>query len=43
MYLFKITDKKKCPYMEKCYRKNPIHFTEMSHPHRKYIFYQSRT
>ena len=25
--------KKKCPYMEKCYRKNPIHFSEMSHPH----------
>ncbi|XP_034171355.2 tyrosyl-DNA phosphodiesterase glaikit [Osmia lignaria lignaria] len=25
--------KKKCPYMEKCYRKNPIHFNEMSHPH----------
>ncbi|XP_012288196.1 probable tyrosyl-DNA phosphodiesterase [Orussus abietinus] len=25
--------KKICPYMEKCYRKNPIHFSEMSHPH----------
>ncbi|XP_076676604.1 tyrosyl-DNA phosphodiesterase glaikit isoform X2 [Andrena cerasifolii] len=25
--------KQKCPYMEKCYRKNPIHFSEMSHPH----------
>ncbi|KZC04352.1 putative tyrosyl-DNA phosphodiesterase, partial [Dufourea novaeangliae] len=25
--------KKECPYMEKCYRKNPIHFNEMSHPH----------
>nr|XP_012138389.1 PREDICTED: probable tyrosyl-DNA phosphodiesterase isoform X1 [Megachile rotundata] len=25
--------KQKCPYMEKCYRKNPIHFNEMSHPH----------
>ncbi|XP_053973782.1 probable tyrosyl-DNA phosphodiesterase [Hylaeus volcanicus] len=25
--------KKLCPYMEKCYRKNPIHFKEMSHPH----------
>ncbi|XP_043598880.1 probable tyrosyl-DNA phosphodiesterase isoform X4 [Bombus pyrosoma] len=25
--------KKQCPYMEKCYRKNPIHFNEMSHPH----------
>lgn len=25
--------RKKCPYMEKCYRKNPIHFGEMSHPH----------
>lgn len=22
-----------CPYQEKCYRKNPIHFNEMSHPH----------
>lgn len=28
--------KKRCPYMEKCYRKNPIHFNEMSHPHREY-------
>nr|XP_033337495.1 probable tyrosyl-DNA phosphodiesterase [Megalopta genalis] len=27
------TVKKNCPYMEKCYRKNPIHFNEMSHPH----------
>lgn len=25
--------RKKCPFMEKCYRKNPIHFNEMSHPH----------
>ncbi|XP_011503580.1 PREDICTED: probable tyrosyl-DNA phosphodiesterase [Ceratosolen solmsi marchali] len=22
-----------CPYKDKCYRKNPIHFNEMSHPH----------
>lgn len=28
--------KKQCPYMEKCYRKNPIHFNEMSHPHCEY-------
>ncbi|GAB1865856.1 Probable tyrosyl-DNA phosphodiesterase [Camponotus japonicus] len=27
------TVKKSCPFMEKCYRKNPIHFSEMSHPH----------
>ncbi|CAL1685319.1 unnamed protein product [Lasius platythorax] len=27
------TAKKPCPFMEKCYRKNPIHFSEMSHPH----------
>ncbi|XP_018347763.1 PREDICTED: probable tyrosyl-DNA phosphodiesterase [Trachymyrmex septentrionalis] len=26
-------EKKLCPFMEKCYRKNPIHFGEMSHPH----------
>ncbi|XP_077278331.1 tyrosyl-DNA phosphodiesterase glaikit [Temnothorax americanus] len=26
-------EKKRCPFMEKCYRKNPIHFGEMSHPH----------
>ncbi|XP_016773575.1 probable tyrosyl-DNA phosphodiesterase isoform X2 [Apis mellifera] len=26
-------EKKPCPYMEKCYRRNPIHFNEMSHPH----------
>ncbi|XP_050446486.1 probable tyrosyl-DNA phosphodiesterase [Cataglyphis hispanica] len=25
--------KKICPFMEKCYRKNPIHFSEMAHPH----------
>ncbi|XP_043252986.1 probable tyrosyl-DNA phosphodiesterase [Colletes gigas] len=25
--------KKQCPFMEKCYRRNPIHFKEMSHPH----------
>ncbi|XP_046817239.1 probable tyrosyl-DNA phosphodiesterase isoform X1 [Vespa crabro] len=29
----KVNVRKKCPFMEKCYRKNPIHFTEMSHPH----------
>ncbi|XP_011315263.1 probable tyrosyl-DNA phosphodiesterase [Fopius arisanus] len=22
-----------CPFSEKCYRKNPVHFSEMSHPH----------
>ncbi|XP_066587696.1 probable tyrosyl-DNA phosphodiesterase [Prorops nasuta] len=33
--------KKKCPYHEKCYRKNPIHFNEMSHPHlEKLILHQ---
>ncbi|XP_034947176.1 probable tyrosyl-DNA phosphodiesterase [Chelonus insularis] len=26
-------DKKPCPFKEKCYRKNPIHLGEMSHPH----------
>lgn len=25
--------KKRCPFSEQCYRKNPIHFSEMSHPH----------
>ncbi|XP_032673346.1 probable tyrosyl-DNA phosphodiesterase isoform X2 [Odontomachus brunneus] len=25
--------KKCCPFKESCYRKNPIHFSEMSHPH----------
>ncbi|KAL2726846.1 putative tyrosyl-DNA phosphodiesterase isoform X1 [Vespula squamosa] len=29
----KINVRNKCPFMEKCYRKNPIHFAEMSHPH----------
>jgi len=24
--------------MEKCYRKNPIHFSEMSHPHCNYLY-----
>ncbi|CAL7936924.1 unnamed protein product [Xylocopa violacea] len=28
-----VLSKKQCPYMEKCYRQNPIHFNEMSHPH----------
>ncbi|KAI4502376.1 hypothetical protein M0802_002288 [Mischocyttarus mexicanus] len=28
-----LLDRKICPFMEKCYRKNPIHFGEMSHPH----------
>lgn len=28
-----VPEKKPCPYMEKCYRRNPIHFNEMSHPH----------
>ncbi|XP_014612770.1 PREDICTED: probable tyrosyl-DNA phosphodiesterase isoform X1 [Polistes canadensis] len=28
-----LIDRKICPFMEKCYRKNPIHFAEMSHPH----------
>lgn len=26
---------KSCPYAEKCYRRNPIHFGEFSHPHCK--------
>lgn len=29
----KVNVRDKCPFMEKCYRKNPIHFAEMSHPH----------
>ncbi|XP_014207035.1 probable tyrosyl-DNA phosphodiesterase [Copidosoma floridanum] len=28
-----VGEKKICPYKEKCYRKNPVHFNEMSHPH----------
>ncbi|XP_043598871.1 probable tyrosyl-DNA phosphodiesterase isoform X3 [Bombus pyrosoma] len=32
-YFVQVSVKKQCPYMEKCYRKNPIHFNEMSHPH----------
>ncbi|XP_058804421.1 probable tyrosyl-DNA phosphodiesterase isoform X2 [Phymastichus coffea] len=28
-----VGEKKLCPYKDKCYRKNPIHFNEMSHPH----------
>ncbi|XP_076760498.1 tyrosyl-DNA phosphodiesterase glaikit [Xylocopa sonorina] len=31
--LSNVLSKKQCPYMEKCYRQNPIHFNEMSHPH----------
>jgi hypothetical protein len=34
-----IIEKKLCPYKDKCYRKNPVHFNEMSHPHRKFNFY----
>ncbi|EDW03844.1 probable tyrosyl-DNA phosphodiesterase [Drosophila grimshawi] len=29
-----------CPYGEKCYRKNPIHFGEYSHPHLDAIYAQ---
>ncbi|XP_067639085.1 probable tyrosyl-DNA phosphodiesterase [Eurosta solidaginis] len=29
---------KKCPYGEQCYRKNPIHFGEFSHPHLDTIY-----
>ncbi|CAK9804694.1 Probable tyrosyl-DNA phosphodiesterase [Anthophora quadrimaculata] len=32
-YTNNVSVKKPCPYMERCYRKNPIHFNEMSHPH----------
>ncbi|CAK9819513.1 Probable tyrosyl-DNA phosphodiesterase [Anthophora plagiata] len=32
-YTNNVLVKKPCPYMERCYRKNPIHFNEMSHPH----------
>lgn len=32
-FMNNVSVKKQCPYMEKCYRKNPIHFNEMSHPH----------
>ncbi|XP_001604652.2 probable tyrosyl-DNA phosphodiesterase [Nasonia vitripennis] len=28
-----VGEKNLCPYKEKCYRKNPVHFTEMAHPH----------
>lgn len=28
--------KSECPYGDKCYRLNPIHFKEYSHKHRKY-------
>ncbi|XP_013100398.2 probable tyrosyl-DNA phosphodiesterase [Stomoxys calcitrans] len=30
--------KKICPYAEKCYRRNPIHFNEFSHPHLESIY-----
>lgn len=30
--------KKECTYGEKCYRLNPAHFREFSHPHCKFIF-----
>lgn len=30
-----------CPFAEKCYRKNPMHFSEMRHPHRKQMFPKS--
>jgi len=36
--LFNVAGKKHCPFMEKCYRKNPIHFSEMSHPHCNHLF-----
>uniref|UniRef100_A0A1B0FC16 PBZ-type domain-containing protein n=1 Tax=Glossina morsitans morsitans TaxID=37546 RepID=A0A1B0FC16_GLOMM len=29
---------KSCPYAEKCYRRNPIHFGEFSHPHLDRIY-----
>uniref|UniRef100_A0A1A9W6E8 PBZ-type domain-containing protein n=1 Tax=Glossina brevipalpis TaxID=37001 RepID=A0A1A9W6E8_9MUSC len=29
---------KTCPYAEKCYRRNPIHFGEFSHPHLNRIY-----
>ncbi|XP_050327874.1 probable tyrosyl-DNA phosphodiesterase [Bactrocera neohumeralis] len=32
------TKLKKCPYGEQCYRKNPIHFGEFSHPHLDEIY-----
>ncbi|XP_060817013.1 probable tyrosyl-DNA phosphodiesterase [Bombus pascuorum] len=32
-FMNNVSVKKQCPYMEKCYRKNPIHFNEMLHPH----------
>lgn len=32
-FIVYVTVKKCCPFKEKCYRKNPIHFSEMSHPH----------
>lgn len=35
-YFVQVPEKKPCPYMEKCYRRNPIHFNEMSHPHCTY-------
>lgn len=38
MFVFRILGKKACPYKEKCYRRNPIHFAEMSHPLRKHTF-----
>lgn len=28
--------KSECPYAEKCFRLNPIHFREYSHAHCKY-------
>lgn len=31
---------KPCPYAEKCYRRNPIHFGEYSHHHCKFSFYK---
>ncbi|KAJ8679346.1 hypothetical protein QAD02_015133 [Eretmocerus hayati] len=26
-------ERSNCPYKDKCYRKNPVHFNEMAHPH----------
>ncbi|XP_075154610.1 tyrosyl-DNA phosphodiesterase glaikit [Haematobia irritans] len=35
-----MSDLKICPYGEKCYRRNPIHFKEFSHPHLDRIYKQ---
>lgn len=33
--IYKLIIMQECPYGEKCYRKNPIHFGEFSHAHCK--------